>query len=274
MPREQNHQGDGTDGPARTLETPGPDSTWVLDLDGVVWLSGDPIAGGGRAVARLRGAGARVLFASNNSAPTMAELIARLGRAGIEASADEVVTSGQAAVSLIEPGSRVLAVGGTGVTEALVEAGLEMVDDPAHADVVLVGWTRSFDFERLTRAARAVWAGARLIGTNEDPSHPTPQGLLPGTGAILAAVATASGATPVVAGKPHPPIADLVARRAGHVAVVVGDRASTDGALARHLGAPFALVYSGVTAKGGDPGEPAPDVVADDLAGVVELAFS
>lgn len=244
----------------------------MVDLDGVIWLAGEPIRGGGEAVERLRAAGARVLFASNNAAPTVGELCERLARAGIAAGPDDVVTSAQAAASMIEPGSRAFVVGEAGVLEALGARGVDVVDD-APADVVVVGWTRRFDFDMLAGAQRVVRAGARLIGTNEDPTHPTPDGLLPGAGSLLVAVATASGQKPEVAGKPHPPLARLIASRATAVSMVVGDRPSTDGALARHLRAPFALVLSGVTPRGADVGGPPPDVVADDFLGVVAGAI-
>jgi ribonucleotide monophosphatase NagD (HAD superfamily) len=135
----------------------------------------------------------------------------------------------------------------------------------------VVGWHREFDLARLARAADAARAGARLIGTNEDATLPTADGLLPGAGAILAAVACASGVTPEVAGKPHAPMRALVAERVGPVAVMVGDRPSTDGALAAALGARFGLVLSGVTgAREAAALRPAPDRVAADLAGLVE----
>ncbi|HEX3946457.1 MAG TPA: HAD hydrolase-like protein, partial [Acidimicrobiales bacterium] len=143
---------------------------------------------------------------------------------------------------------------------------------------VVVGWTRRFDFDGLTAAARAVHGGARLVGTNDDPTHPTPDGLIPGGGSLLAAVATASGATPVVAGKPHQPMADLIGQRAGDLVAVVGDRPSTDGQLARRLGVPFALVLSGVTSADGredGTGRPAgdpPAAVADDFRSLVRQA--
>ena len=115
--------------------------------------------------------------------------------------------------------------------------------------------------------------GACLIGTNEDPTHPTPHGLLPGSGALLAAVATAAEAIPEVAGKPHRPTSDAIRARATDLTLVVGDRPSTDGALARQLGVPFALVLSGVTGADGVPSDPAPDTVAVDLAGLVHAAL-
>ena len=99
-------------------------------------------------------------------------------------------------------------------------------------------------------------AGARLVGTNDDATLPTPSGPVPGAGSILAAVSVASGAEPEIAGKPHPPTADAIRARVpgGEIRVVVGDRPSTDGALAAQLGVPFALVLSGVTRRG-DAGE-------------------
>ena len=142
-----------------------------------------------------------------------------------------------------------------------------MPDGPA--DAVVVGWTRHFDFEVLATAAAAVRAGARFIGTNEDATHPTPDRLLPGSGAILAAVATAAQATPEVAGKPHGPLVSLLRERATDISMVVGDRPSTDGLLARRLEVPFALVRTGVTRDGREPMVVDPDEEAPDLATLV-----
>jgi HAD superfamily hydrolase (TIGR01450 family) len=258
--------------PGVALPAPADGGTWVIDLDGVIWLAGEPIPGVGDAVRRLREAGGGVLFASNNSAPTIAELERRLRRAGIEAADDEIVTSGQAAASMLEPGSTALVVGDEGVLEALEARGVRVVAS-GPADAVIVGWTHRFDFEALSLANRTVRAGARLIGTNEDPTHPTPDGLLPGCGALLCAVATAAGTVPEVAGKPHPPLARLVAERARDVVLAVGDRPSTDGALAGHLGVPYALVLTGVTTAAELPVQPTPAFVGDDLAAVVDAAL-
>src|ERR1700691_2618509 len=103
--------------------------------------------------------------------------------------------------------------------------------DYGPADAVVVGWTRSFTFDSIAVAARTVRDGARLIGTNEDPTHPTPHGLMPGCGALLAAVATAAETTPEVAGKPHLPTADAIRSMSDDLRVMVGDRPETDGAL-------------------------------------------
>jgi 4-nitrophenyl phosphatase len=149
-------------------------------------------------------------------------------------------------------------------------AGFEVVE-AAPAAAVVVGWHREFDFDRLTRAAEAIRAGACFVATNTDATYPVAGGLVPGAGALVAAVATASGATPEVAGKPAAPTVALVRARLGDHGIVVGDRPSTDGALATALGWPFALVLSGVA---GSPGEepipdPPPEFVAADLAAAV-----
>jgi len=241
---------------------------WVVDLDGVVWLAEQPVPGSAEAIARLRQAGVRVVFATNNAAPTVDELLGRLAAAGVPAQADDLVTSAQAAASMLEPGSSAVVCADAGVTEALAARGVRVVPE-GPADAVVVGWTRRFDFELLATAASAVRSGARFIGTNEDATHPTPGRLLPGSGALLAAVATAAQATPEVAGKPHGPLVALVRARAPDAAMVVGDRPSTDGLLARRLGVPFAHVRTGVTADGREPMVVTPDTIADDLAGVV-----
>jgi glycerol 3-phosphatase-2 len=244
------------------------------DLDGVIWRGDVPIPGSASAVARLRDAGARVVFLTNNSSGRIADYVARLGAAGIEADGDDVGSSAQAAAALVAQqlpaGARVLACAGAGVVEALEATGFHAVDtEPASA--VVVGWHRTFDFERLARAADAVRAGALFVATNADPTYPSADGLLPGAGAIVAAVATAAGRQPVVAGKPHPPMVALVRARFGNVGVMVGDRPSTDGALAAALGWPFALVLSGVVGSVGEERipEPRPALVGADLVAIV-----
>ena len=241
---------------------------WVLDLDGVVWLDGIAIPGAANAIARLRAQGEKVIFLTNNSAPTVSEHLAKLRQIGVAAGDGDILTSAQAAASMLEPGSSALVCAGSGVTEALNRRGIKAVRS-GRVDAVVVGLFQDFDYERLTAACRAVLNGARLIGTNADPTYPTPTGPIPGGGALLAAVAYATGADPELAGKPNRPTVGLISERAGHVEVVVGDRPSTDGRLARALDARFALVFTGVTSADDLPVDPAPDIVGDDLASVV-----
>ena len=240
---------------------------WLIDLDGVVWRGEEPIEGSAGAVRRLRDAGQRVIFVTNNSSATLEEYRTKLAGVGIEIEPDDLVTSAQAAASLVEPGSTALVCAGPGVDEALRDRGVQTVREGS-ADVVVVGWHRDFDFGRLTAAFHAIQGGARLIGTNDDATYPTPDGAMPGGGAILSAVAYASSATPEIAGKPHQPIADLILERIGRPTVMVGDRPSTDGLLAERLGVPFTLVLTGVTAEADLPVEA--DRVVADLAAAVD----
>ena len=244
---------------------------YALDLDGVLWLAEEPIPGAAEAVARLRAAGEAVVFVTNNSSRPLGEVVAQLARQRIPAEG-AVVTSAMAAASLVEPGERVLVCGGPGVVEAIEGRGAVAVRD-GDADAVMVGFHRDFDYERLRVTARAVRRGARLLATNDDASYPTVDGPIPGGGAILAAVATATGVAPVVAGKPNAPMADLVRSRLGYTGTMVGDRPDTDGRFARVLGYRFALVHTGVT-PAGVPVDPEPDLVAPDLATLVDQVLS
>lgn len=246
---------------------------WLLDLDGVVWLGDTAIPGAAGAVSRLRADGKQVVFLTNNSAHTVADYVVRLTKMGISVSRSDILTSAEAATSLLEQGSTALVFAGAGVEESLARAGVRVVRS-GRADAVVVGFHREFDFSGLAAAVSAVLGGARLIGTNDDATYPTPHGPLPGAGSLLAAVAYASGATPTVAGKPNDPTVSLVRQRFGAIDVVVGDRPSTDGELARRLGARFALVLSGVTDANHGRLDPAPDTEAADLAALVtdELA--
>jgi HAD superfamily hydrolase (TIGR01450 family) len=245
-------------------------SVWVVDLDGVIWLADQPIAHGDEAVARARERGVRVLFVTNNSSLTVGEYVAKLQRMGIDVPPDDIVTSAQAAAGLLKVGSSAVVCGGSGVTEALKERGVEPRPE-GPADALVVGWNRDFDFALLTVACRAVWDGATFVATNRDATYPTPDGLLPGAGSLVAAVAFATGTEPVVAGKPNPPVAELLlARAGGRVDLVVGDRLDTDGLLAQRLGVPFGLVLSGVTREHPGQGDGAPAHVAADFNGLVE----
>ena len=242
----------------------------LCDLDGVIWLGDEPIPGSAEAVGRLRAAGHRVLFVTNFSFAPVAETERKLARHGIPAEGD-VLTSAQAAAHVVRPGERVMVFGGPGIVEAVERQGGEVVTR-GRIDSVIVGFHRTFDFEAMTRASAAIRAGARYIGTNDDATYPTPDGPIPGGGAILASVTIASGVEPLVCGKPHQPMADLVHHRLGRAAddaVMVGDRPSTDGLFARRLGCRYAQVWSGVI-PAGTRVDPEPDLDGADLAEIAD----
>jgi HAD superfamily hydrolase (TIGR01450 family) len=249
------------------------DGAVICDLDGVVWLADHAIAGAAQAVERLRRAGRRVLFVTNNSYVPVADVEAKLARFGIPAVGD-VITSARAGASLVEAGQRVLLLGGPGAREELVARGaivVQRTDEPV--DVVVVGFHRDFDYEEMRLGVGAVRRGARLVATNDDATYPTPDGPIPGCGAILAGVVVASGVLPAIAGKPYDAMAAIVrAELGGHVAnaVMVGDRPDTDGRFARAIGCHFALVLSGVTTERDLPVDPSPDLVAADLGAIAD----
>jgi HAD superfamily hydrolase (TIGR01450 family) len=243
----------------------------LCDLDGVVWLSHQPIVGSVEAIARLRAIGHRVLFVTNNSASRIAEQEAALVGLGIPAVGD-VLSSANAAALLVEPGERVMVCGGPGIVEA-IEARGALVVEQGPVDVVMVGFHRTFDYDEMLRSSAAVRAGARLIGTNDDATYPTPDGPIPGGGSILAGIATASEIAPIVAGKPYGPMASLVRVVTGlddlRNAVMVGDRPDTDGRFATTLGCRYAHVWSGVTVAG-TVVEPAPWIEGANLAAIAD----
>ncbi len=245
---------------------------WILDLDGVVWLADTVISGVPGAIGRLRAAGHQLLFLTNNSSRRVGDLVEKFGGMGIEVDAQEIVTSAQAAATMMAPGSTALVCAGAGVREALELRGVATVGS-GPADAVVVGFHKEFDYDRLNAAYQAIRGGARLIGTNDDTTYPTPDGPIPGGGALLAAVAAAAGMEPEVAGKPYQPMADAVRARIGAAAdhgLVVGDRPDTDGLMARRLGLPFGLVFTGVTHPDDRPFDPPPDFTAPDLATLVD----
>jgi glycerol 3-phosphatase-2 len=255
--------------------------TLLCDLDGVVWLAHHPIAGSVEAIAAVQASGRRVLFVTNNSSATIATQEAALAKVGIDA-VGHVVSSAMAAALLLQPGQRALVAGGPGVVEALEARGVTAILNdgetlPKELDAVVVGLHREFDYRRLAVAARAIHLGARLIGTNADPTYPTPGGLDPGGGSILAAIATAGGVTAEVAGKPFAPMAHVIAEvlTASRPfdpsrVIMVGDRMDTDGMFAVQVGCRFALVRSGSTPVGASvPDLPAGSMDVADLAAVV-----
>lgn len=250
----------------------------LCDLDGVVWLDRTAIPEAPEAIERLRSAGRRVLFVTNNSVSVLAEQEAALAAIGVPAEGD-VITSAQAAASLVEPGERVLVCGGPGVREAVAARGAEPLEVATATavlpDAVIVGLTRDVDYAMLDLASDAIRRGARFVATNDDATFPTPSGLTPGAGAIVAAVATSAGVAPTIAGKPHAAMADLVRVRCGDrfgpdAALMVGDRWSTDGRFADQLGCPFAMVRSGVTPVGAEAGGVA-DIDEDHLGAVAAV---
>lgn len=250
-------------------------TTVVCDLDGVVYVGAEPVPGAGPALLQIDRAGIDLLFATNNSTKTPADTAAAIAdRAGYTARADQVITSGLATAQWMgDDVSSALVVGEQGLVDTIRDAGIEVVGMHDHPEAVVVGLDRDFDYDKLAAAARAVRRGAALYATNIDPTLPTPEGLDPGCGAIVAAVERASGIEAVVCGKPYPPMESLIAdRAAGAEIVVVGDRPDTDLAVGRKAGWSSILVLTGVTSGAEEvPAELSPTAVVASLADVPPL---
>lgn len=250
-------------------------TTFVLDCDGVLYLDETPIPGAARFLAMLTERGNPILFCTNNSARTPDHLVAKLRRLlGYTASAAQVITSAQAAARVLRTaGVEASAVlGMEGVEEALLAEGLDVVDGDAPA--IVVGIDFSFDYHALQRAADLVRHGAIFVATNADATYPVPNGLWPGAGALVAAVAAAGGREPdIVAGKPHQAMIDLIRERAAsEEIVVVGDRPETDLLLARNAGWYSVAVLTGVLRDPmGIPPGYAPDLVLNSVADLLDL---
>ncbi|SNS34450.1 Haloacid Dehalogenase Superfamily Class (subfamily) IIA [Geodermatophilus saharensis] len=250
----------------------------LLDLDGVVYVGPDAVPGVPAALAAARETGMRLGFVTNNASRTPEEVARHLEELGVPATADEVITSSQAAASVVATvlgtGARVLPVGGPGVAAALRAAGLTVVeraeDDPA---AVVQGYGREVGWAQLAEAVVAVRRGARHVATNADATIPSPRGPLPGNGAMVAVVAGVTGAEPMVTGKPDPAMhAECVRRTGARRPLVVGDRLDTDIEGSHRAGAASLLVLSGVT----DPGTllaarppHRPDLLAPDAGGLL-----
>ncbi len=250
--------------------------TVLCDLDGVIYRGSSVLPGVPEALARLADARIEIYYMTNNSTRTPGQGAQKIrALTGMETSGDQVLSSSLAAVSLLGPGDGpVLVVGEAGVSDAVARAGLEETDDPDRARSVLVGLARHIDYDLLGRAMRAITGGARFIATNDDPTFPTESGFMPGAGAIVAAIARATSTEPVVAGKPHRPMRELIRSRGVGAAWVIGDRPDTDIAIA--LDEPdwrSILVMTGV-AGDEDLDQSGADHIVADFPAAVDLVLS
>ena len=254
----------------------------ILDLDGVVYIGEEPVPGAAAAIGRLRQEGRRVVFATNNASRAATEVAALLTRLGIEATADEVVTSAAIAADTLAdrlpPGSPVLVVGADALAGEVRRAGLTVVasadDRPA---AVVQGYAPHVGWRQLAEACLAIRAGAQWIVTNTDATLPSPRGDLPGNGSLVAALRTALGRDPdLVVGKPQPAFFAGAAAKAGASRpLVVGDRLDTDIEGAVRAGMDSLLVLTGVSSEAearAATAESRPTYVGADLAALFEPA--
>lgn len=250
----------------------------ILDLDGCVWIGGEPTPGAAEAIAALRAAGKRLAFATNNPRHGADEYVRRLWAAGIRASAGDVVTVGGALQHLLaetRAGRTAFVIGTPPLIAHVADAGLRVLNGTPraeHAEVVVVAGTDQVTYDDLRVASLAVQRGAELLATGRDPTYPMPDGMWPGGGAILAAVEVTTGKEATIVGKPEPQLLLTALDRLGPGrTLVVGDRLDADVAAAARAGLDAALVLSGGTSR--EEAEaatrPRPVAIADTLAALV-----
>jgi HAD superfamily hydrolase (TIGR01450 family) len=251
----------------------------LLDLDGVVYLGGTAIPGAAQALRKAEAAGMRLAYVTNNAFRTPAAIAALLTSFGAPATAQDVVTSAQAAARLLAErlpaGAPVLVIGGSGLRLALRERGLRPVSTAAdRPQAVVQGYSPGVDYSMLAEGGLAVAAGALFVASNGDLTLPSGRGRQPGNGSLIQVIATATGVKPLVAGKPEPPLhRESVLRTGAKHPLVVGDRLDTDIEGASRVGADSMLVLTGVTGPAEAvlaPPSQRPTYLAEDLAGLLE----
>jgi len=250
----------------------------LVDLDGVVWVGRELVPGAAEALRALFERGVEVVFVTNNPARPVAAYAERLREAGVAVGEDRIVTAGAVTAELaaerVGAGAGAFAIGAAAFKDAVAAAGLELLDGEAgrNAAAVLVSGHRGFDYEELLTATLALQGGAALFATSRDPTLPMPGGAWPGTGAVLAAVETASGATAEIGGKPERHLferARALIPGAERVAMV-GDRIASDVEGGRRAGLGTILVLSGATSRPeAERADPRPDHTIDDLPGLL-----
>jgi NagD protein len=248
---------------------------WLIDLDGVLVREGTVIPGADRFLDALRAAGRRCLVLTNNSIYTPRDLAARLSSLGLEVPESELWTAALATARFVQtqrPNGTAFVLGETGLTTALHEVGYVMTDrDP---DYVILGETRTYSFEAITKAVRLIAAGARFLAANPDPTGPSPDGILPATGSVAQLIRHATGRAPYFVGKPNPlMVREGLNKIQGHseATVMVGDRMDTDVVAGIESGLETILVMSGVTKPGDVERFPyRPGRIVDSVADLVD----
>ena len=250
----------------------------LLDLDGVLYLGPEPVPHAAEAVAGARAGGMRAAFVTNNASRRPQAVADHLTELGIPATTDDVVTSAQAAArhvaEHVAAGARVLVVGTDDLLAEVAAVGLEPVRAADGAVAVVQGLATTTSWADLAEASVVIRAGGLWVSGNTDSTYPSPRGPLPGNGALVAALVTATGRQPVVVGKPEPELHRISVERVGAKRpLVVGDRLDTDVLGANRAGSDSLLVLTGVTDRAAllaaDPDQ-RPTYVSSDLRGLLE----
>jgi 4-nitrophenyl phosphatase len=252
----------------------------IIDMDGVVWKSDSPIGDLAATFGRIRERGLKFVFATNNSTKTSDQYVERLTGLGVNVEPWQVITSSQAAAAMVAkkfpPRTKAFIIGEDGIRMAMEEKGFEVVsvENATQAQVVVMGIDREITFQKASEATLLVRNGIPFYATNADKTFPTPRGEIPGSGAWLSIITTATGVEPIVAGKPFPFLMELSLEKLGTSkaeTLVVGDRLETDIAAGQAVGCPCALVLSGVSTKEeAEKWDPKIDMITESLSELVK----
>jgi 4-nitrophenyl phosphatase len=221
----------------------------ILDLDGTVYLGGREVPGAARFVTGLQDRGIQRLFVTNRANRPPEPIVTQLRGFGIPCETKDILTSAQATARYLGKGAA-YCVGEEGLTQALEEQGLTITEDSP--DVVVVGFDRAFTYEKLEKACQFIGDGARFVATNPDKALRVEDRLLPGTGAIVAAIAAGSATEPLIIGKPERTIIDMAIDRLAlprEDVIMVGDNVETDVPAAHGAGVRVALILSGISTR-------------------------
>src|SRR4051794_17213346 len=249
---------------------------WLTDMDGVLVHEGVALPGAAEFLARLRERERRFLILTNNSIFTARDLRARLAASGLDVPEQAIWTSALATAQFLadqQPNGSAYVIGEAGLTTALHSAGYVLTEtDP---DFVVLGETRTYSFEAITKAIRLIERGARFIATNPDPTGPSAEGPLPACGAVAALITKATQADPYVIGKPNPMMfrsAMNTINAHSESTAMIGDRMDTDVVAGIEAGLETYLVLTGSTQAQDVARFPyRPSRVLDSIADIVDL---
>ncbi len=249
----------------------------ILDMDGVIWKGDNSIGNLPDIFSTIEERGLQFIMATNNATLTIEQFLNKLAGFGVQLEAWQVINSSLATVHYLQrnvsKGGPLYIIGEPGLKETLKDNGFYHAENDVLA--VVVGLDRDLTYKKLKKASLLIQAGTPFIGTNLDPTLPTPEGLIPGAGTILTALEAATGKFPVIIGKPAPEIYLLALERLGvtpEQSLVVGDRLETDIAGGQKLGCRTCVVLSGVaTNEQAENWQPVPYLIKRDLMDLLSV---
>jgi 4-nitrophenyl phosphatase len=254
----------------------------VIDLDGVLWRGEKPIVNIPQVFKKISDLKIKAILVTNNSTLTQQQFKEKLFRLGAELDPDQIFNSSLATALYLKKhfpvGAKVFAVGEAGLIDSIKEAGFLVNESNEEAQAVVAGIDYSFNYSKLNIAMRLIRKGALFVGTNPDHTFPSPEGLNPGAGSILAAIQTASDTNPIIIGKPSPVLFQMAIEH-HHLqpenVMMVGDRLDTDILGGQRAGLYTALVLSGVTVREeAEKWEPQPDIIVPNLEVLLDVLES